>query len=172
MKIVDPIAHFHAEDLQESLVIRLGYSLARKEFELVISFADVQGLIAETLSSSAPKVPSVRPREFRQLLFVGSTKPRRERVLLKRCDPYRIDYALREDSGGGPVVQQVFLRKGKALRYSIELGFGSFGTYLLEFEEVTEHRRFGRAVAEGHNQWAYFDVESNQPIDFYDPFRS
>jgi len=159
----DPQQYFAENDLAESLILRLVYLSKQSAYRMSIAFAMTPQFLRYLETGIRSRVTG--PRDFRQLTFKGVPRVDVRNVEIRWPQNF-LDYHSR-DSRGSLMLQFLEIEPGESSR--IRLYFGTDGTCEFEFQSLDVQRRLGRAVKAG-DHYKYYDVESGNEFDFYDPF--
>lgn len=162
MHSLDPKDYFRKTNLLESIPLEVQYAEARAEFALVLAYANIDALMSQRGSSSTSL-----PREFKRLVFYEVSRPRRENVSMKSIKAEVLNYS-------SPDIQKQALQKlelqTKLDRFSIRIGFGTFGDYCFTFRSLAEEQRLGKGFQVSTSTWKYTDLATGQVFDFDQPF--
>lgn len=108
-------------------------------------------------------------RAFVRFRFFGVQQFERSPGEYERVQEVGATFLAREVEGAW-VLQEVHIAKANALEIiSMSLGL-DFGGVSFLYEDVTYEVIHLYAVAKGTNDWDYFEVGTDKPVDFYNPF--
>ncbi len=144
------------EGTEEALVLGFHLDELAAEFELVCEFWGKR---------------AGADRAFVQFRFRGVQQFKRNPGAHERLQKVGTTFVARAVKGAW-VIQTVRTGKvGTLSVVSISLG-ESFGGIEFRYEDVTHEVVHLYAKPKGSNDWAYFEVDTGRPVDFYNPFGS
>ena len=162
LRKVEPERYFAANDLSESLVVRIAYLTQRKEFELIISFARTPEFVRYLETQVKPtETPEL---DFRRLIFSDVSEICVSDGQVKMPSEL-LNYSAKDD-------RSILLQDCRIQVHDepkVSLYFGTYGTFFFSFGSLRVDRKLARALMAGEG-YVYCDADTGEEIDFYDPF--
>jgi hypothetical protein len=171
----DPVRYFADFDVRESRLVSVRYDPEARELAFAIWYAGIQRILERVASGQHLTRDPDRQydRDFRLLVFASAAEVERRGTLYSHGFRGFDAHDLNVPPSGQlrPVIESVtILAKEEPGTYRGEIVVGSLGVYSFSFSALHVHRRLGKAVAVGEQQWDYFDIANGGPINIYDPF--
>jgi hypothetical protein len=167
MALVDPIRFFREHHLQESLVIKFRYVPSEEAIELVIAYAApaVSAWFASLAEGKSLSDIDVPPRDFRRLSFKQVSQGTRDGTL---WTDEQLEFRLLRRSEAVVITCARLTPRATGL-FFMELELQDHGLFTFNFKTLLCARRLGIGRRR-RKSWVYFDAETHQEFDFYDPF--
>lgn len=163
-KTITPEIFFKENNLTESLILEYRFLPELSEIILVIDYAD--DAVQLVLSSKSKNWKY--DRDFRKLRFKNVSNYSREEGTRKDLIPFKNNYHIKQHTAQKVIHHVEF--KNKGAEYNINMDLGDFGSVDFVFTDLEVTRRLGKGEKISENEWQYYDVETNEPFDFYHPF--
>lgn len=169
MLAVDPIRYFSECFIEESRLLRFLYRPAEETLKFVINYA------AETVAKAfelqlqghnlAKLVPM--PTDFRYFYL--------ENAMLLQAGtlsaPSLVDWESQERSLiAKPQVLTAVEHYRVDDNFRMAFSIGRFGHYSIVYQRLFVESRLARAVQSGAGKWDYFDINTDDIINFFNPF--
>jgi len=161
---IDPSEYLEQSPPNEGMVMRFRYRPDKARFDLVFDFA------AEAISEAFaqwPRLPDPPPPiDMRWLRFCNVTKFQCTQGTPEGVDSWG-EYERKIRSPGHLILDAVIERCSSGFRCDIWLD--TFGKHSFFFDSALAARRLVYAKKRQSN-WDYFDTETHEPVDFFNPF--
>ena len=165
-QIRDPCLYFHETELAESFLLRFRYRPSTKVFDLVFDYAaDILSVAFENWPGPSDPAP---PRDLRWIRFLGV-----QSLFLNNCRcPDKDDFYWTQYEKKVLEIPRLILgaqaSRGPHL-FWCTIHIQDIGTHRFDFESATTKKRLCY-VKKVTDSWAYFDMGTNEHVDYFNPF--
>ena len=162
-EIISPEKYFADNNFESSQVISITYDESKKLILLVLRYAMTPEFIDWLQGKDKPDSPI---SDFRLLVFKGVENFKAEGLWIQTKQG-KADYSLR--NSGVYLIDFIELKSNAELNVLVNLTSSSKMRF--NFKDFYAKQRFGYAIKkQGVDEWDYFDTESDEEFDFFNPF--